>query len=245
MRLSSSYGIELATFLVVIKLVFPMRKIFNHVKSENFSLVGASDVPFGYDLVNGNFVHQTAQINWDRVDIGVGNRIGPFCIIGGEAQHRYYSSCGEISIGDHNIFQEHVSVNLPTSISKNTKVGSGCFFMTSAVVHHDCLIEDDVTMCSNASIGGSVIVMRGANIGMNASVHQFKTIGSYTMLGMNGCVIKGSNIRPGRKFVGVPVRDIGSNSIGLSRAKITENLLQIENQRFAAFNDYLKFGLGA
>ncbi len=87
--------------------------------------------------------------------------------------------------------------------------------------------------------------MRGANIGMNASVHQFKTIGSYTMLGMNGCVIKGSNIRPGRKFVGVPVRDIGSNSIGLSRAKITENLLQIENQRFAAFNDYLKFGLGA
>lgn len=225
--------------------MFHMRQIFNHVNSENFGLVGVSAVPFGYELVNGNVVHKTAQINWDRVDIGVGNRIGPFCIIGGEAQHRYYSSCGDISIGDHNIFQEHVSVNLPTKISKNTKIGSGCFFMTSAVVHHDCLIEDDVTMCSNASLGGGVIVMRGANIGMNASVHQFKAIGSYTILGMNGCVIKGSNIRPGRKFAGVPVRDIGSNSIGLSRARITEKLLQAEHKRFQAFNDHLKFGLGA
>ena len=73
--------------------MFHMRQIFNHVNSENFGLVGVSAVPFGYELVNGNIVHQTAQINWDRVDIGVGNRIGPFCIIGGEAQHRYYSSC--------------------------------------------------------------------------------------------------------------------------------------------------------
>ena len=222
-----------------------MANISNHVKDELFSVVSTPDVPFGYELVDGNFVHQTAQINWDRVDIGVGNKIGPFCVIGGEAQHRHYLSCGKISIGDDNIFHEHVSVNLPTKISKNTKIGDRCFFMTSSVVHHDCLIEDDVTISSNVSLAGSVIVMRGANIGMNASVHQFKTIGSYTMIGMNGCVIKGSNVRPGRKFAGVPVRDIGNNSIALSRAKVTNKLLQIENHRFAEFNKYLKFGLGA
>ena len=65
------------------------------------------------------------------------------------------------------------------------------------------------------------------------------------MIGMNGCVIKGSNVRPGRKFAGVPVRDIGNNSIALSRAKVTNKLLQIENRRFAEFNKHLKFGLGA
>lgn len=221
-----------------------MRTNSNYLNGDILNLVSAADVPFGYEFLSGNLVHKTAQINWNRVRIGVRNKIGPFCVIGGEAQHRYYSSYGEISIGDDNVFQEHVSVSLPTKISKETRIGSRCFFMTSTVVHHDCLIEDDVTISSNVSLGGSVIVMRGANIGMNASIHQFKIIGSHSIIGMNGCVTKGSKIRPGRKFAGVPVKDIGANSIALSRAKITDKLLETENQRFAAFNDHLKFGLG-
>ena len=38
---------------------------------------------------------------------------------------------------------------------------------------HDCLIEDDVTMSSNAAAAGNVIIMRGANLGINAAIHQF------------------------------------------------------------------------
>ena len=52
--------------------------------------------------------------------------------------------------------------------------------MTYAVVHHDCVLEDDVTISSNVCLGGNVIVMRGANLGMNSSVHQFKTVGSFS-----------------------------------------------------------------
>ena len=222
-----------------------MKPTHKFSKSGIFSVVSKAVVPFGYQFIDGNIIHETAQINWDHVNIGVGNKIGPFCVIGGEAQHRHYSSCGKISIGDSNIFHDHVSVSLPTKISKMTKIGSGCVLMTSTVVHHDCLVEDDVTMSSNASLGGAVIVMRGANIGMNAAVHQFKVIGSYSIIGMNGCVVKGSMIRPGRKYAGVPVRDIGINSLALSRAKITDKLLRKENQRFEVFDKYLKFGAGA
>jgi len=222
-----------------------MRTNSNYFDADISNLINTVDAPFGYEFLNGNLVHKTAQINWNRVSIGVGNKIGPFCVIGGESQHRHYSSFGEISIGDYNVFQEHVSISLPTKISKKTSIGSRCFFMTSTVVHHDCLIEDDVTICSNVSLGGRVIVMRGANIGMNASIHQFKIIGSYSIIGMSGCVIKGSKILPGRKFAGVPVKDIGANSIALSRAKITNKLLETENRRFAALNDHLKLGLGA
>lgn len=221
-----------------------MKTTLKRSKHKTCNLVGMIDVPSGYEVINGNIVHHTAQINWDRVNIGFGNKIGPFCVIGGEAQHRHYSSCGEISVGDCNIFHEHTSVSLPTKISKITKIQSRCVFMASTVVHHDCLIEDDVTVSSNVSLGGSVIVMRGANIGMNAAVHQFKIIGSYSIIGMNGCVVKGSQIRPGRKYAGVPVKDIGINSLALSRAKITDKLLQEERRRFDAFDKYFDFGAG-
>ena len=59
--------------------------------------------------------------------------------------------------------------------------------LSSAMVHHDCLIEDDVTMSSNAAAAGNVIIMRGANLGINAAIHQFKVIGSFSMIGMNAC----------------------------------------------------------
>jgi len=198
------------------------------------------EIPFGYEFKDGNLIHQTAQINWEYLDIGVGNKIGPFCVIGADAQHRHYASQGRVAIGNHNIFHSNVSISRPTKFSDLNHIGDRCFFMTSTVVHHDCFIEDDVTTSSNVSIAGNVIIMRGANIGMNAAVHQFKTVGSFSMIGMNACVIRRSNIRPGRKYAGVPVRDIGKNSIGLSRAKINEKSLKKELERFGDYKELLK-----
>ena len=31
------------------------------------------EIPFGYEFKDGNLIHQTAQINWEYLDIGVGN----------------------------------------------------------------------------------------------------------------------------------------------------------------------------
>jgi len=89
------------------------------------------------------------------------------------------------------------------------------------------------------SVGGGVIIMRGANIGMNATIHQFKVIGAFSMIGMQACVIKGSVAKPGRKLVGVPLRDIGPNKIGLSRSGITDKILQLEVKRFESLENYL------
>ena len=99
-----------------------MRTNSNYFDADISNLINTVDAPFGYEFLNGNLVHKTAQINWNRVSIGVGNKIGPFCVIGGESQHRHYSSFGEISIGDYNVFQEHVSISLPTKISKKTSM---------------------------------------------------------------------------------------------------------------------------
>ena len=190
------------------------------------------NIPPGYYYLDGNLIHRTAEINWESVELGQGNKIGPFCMIGSEAEHKFYTSDGKVKIGNNNVFHTCVNVSMPTSLSRTTVVGNNCTFMSSTVIHHDCIIEDDVIISSNVSVGGSVIIMRGANIGMNAALHQFKVIGSFSMIGMQACVIKGSVAAPGRKLVGVPVRDIGLNAIGLSRLGITDKLLQLEVKRF-------------
>ena len=37
--------------------------------------------------IKGNRVHSTAVINWDQLEIGTGNEIGPYVCIGTDAQH--------------------------------------------------------------------------------------------------------------------------------------------------------------
>lgn len=196
--------------------------------------------PYGYEYYGSNLIHKTAEINWDKVELGSGNKVGPYCVLGGDAEHKFYPSNGKIRIGNNNVFYSSVTVSLPTQLSKITTIYDRCVFMSSSIIHHDCLIEDDVTISSNVSVGGNVIVMQGANIGMNAAIHQFTVVGAFSMLGMASCVTKQSVVVPGQKFVGVPVRDIGPNDVGLSRAAVTEGDLNFEIERYKILNQNLQ-----
>ena len=40
-----------------------------------------------YQKKKGNLIHKTAVINWKNLKIGINNKIGPYVVIGGEAQH--------------------------------------------------------------------------------------------------------------------------------------------------------------
>lgn len=185
-----------------------------------------------YDLIKGNYVHKNAIVYWDNITIGVENIIGPMAIIGASAQHKYYESSGKIHIGNKNVFSEFCLISRPTLMTKKTTIADGNYFMSNSVIHHDCKIENDAIICSNVSIAGNVRLMNGVYLGQNSSVHQFQIIGSYSILGMNSCVTKKSHILPGRKYVGVPCRDIGQNQVGLNRNNISKEHLIQEVSRF-------------
>jgi UDP-N-acetylglucosamine acyltransferase len=76
--------------------------------------------------------------------------------------------------------------------------------------------------------------MAGANIGMNAAIHQKQVIGSYAMVGMGAVVTKLANVEPGSVFAGNPARYLNKNVIGLNRANITLPQLEEETRRFEA-----------
>ena len=111
-----------------------------------------------FKKIKNNLVHTTAVINWKMIVIGSGNIIGPYVVIGNNAQHPKLKSNGIIQIGNNNVFNEFTNVHLPTNIKKKTIIGNNNYFMNSTTIDHDCTIEDNVILSSNVILGGNVRV---------------------------------------------------------------------------------------
>ena len=184
-----------------------------------------------------NQIHATAIVS-PGVKLGTGNMIGPYCYIcpgtrigdnntftshvciGTPGQYRDRMCKGGVEIGSRNTFREFSQVHAAMDPGKLTIIGNDGYFMASAHIAHDCVIEDGVTLCNNATLGGDVRIMQGATLGFGAIVHQRQVVGSYSMLGM-GCIVpKGAAIEPGEKYAGNPATHIGRNIPALKKAKI-------------------------
>lgn len=185
-----------------------------------------------FKKIRGNLIHETAVINWKKLDIGKNNIIGPYVVIGNRAQHPNAKSVGKIYIGNNNTFNEYCNVHLPTILSKKTTIGNNNYFMNSTTIDHDCFIEDQVVLSSGVTLGGNVRVMKGAQLGIRSSIHQNQIIGSYSIIGMNTIVTKKLKVVPGFKFYGKPAKKKTKNKLALKRNKISNKELQKEINRF-------------
>ena len=191
-------------------------------------------------------IHPTAIVG-DGVTIGAGTEIGPYavlsgplnvgrgcsigahCIIGGEPEHRSLTKSGRIIIGDNTVFRESCVVHHGTG-QRDTSIGSHCYIMNKAYIAHDSVVGDGVTLSSGVSLGGHVTVQAGANIGLNAAVHQFTTIGCYVMVGMGTPVAR--DIPPFSLVAGNPMRlrrvnshQLRSLGIGIENVVMTGDML--------------------
>ena len=57
----------------------------------------------GYRSLFGNKVHETAIVDWNNVEIGTGNVIGPYACLGGDA---HKNTCSAI-LASHHWKQQH------------------------------------------------------------------------------------------------------------------------------------------
>ena len=185
-----------------------------------------------YKKIKKNYVHKTAIVDWKNLIIGTNNFIGPYVVIGGNAQHPRKKSNGKIYIGNNNVFNEYVNIHRPTIKKKKTIVGNNNYIMNSSTIDHDCCIEDNVLMSSNVILGGGVYVMKNAQLGIKTIVHQNQLIGSFSMIGMGSIITKKKIILPGYIFYGKPVKKVKLNKIGLKRFKILNKDLKKETIRF-------------
>ena len=149
--------------------------------------------------------------------IGVNNEIYPFSAIGSNPQHlKYDGEMTELTIGENNIFREHVTIHPGTNIGiKKTTIGDNGFFMVGSHVAHDCIVGNNVVFVNNAVIGGHVEISDYVYLGGQSAVHQFCRIGQHAIVGA-GTTIDGDVI-PFTSVVGSRGYLSGLNLVGLKR----------------------------
>lgn len=158
------------------------------------------------DIDKRAFIHEF-------VKMGKGNKVGPFCMIGGEAEWKYKEngSAGYVTIGDNNHITGLVTIDGGYG-GPETKIGNNCYIMKHAHIGHNAQIGDNVTIACGAKIGGHTIIHSNVNIGLNAVIHQKKEIPEGCMIGMGSVVTKGLEMTPYGLYVGNPARYIGENT---------------------------------
>ena len=185
-----------------------------------------------FKKIKGNYIHKTATINWKEVIIGKNNVIGPYCVIGSDAQHTRDISNGKIYIGSNNIIREFTTIHLPTKLKKKTIIGNNCNLMTMSHIAHDCIIEDDVVFSNNVTLGGNTYVMKKSQLGFNTIIHQNQVIGSFAMIGMGTIVTRSIKILLGFVYFGNPAKKIKKNTVGFKKKGISKTEIINETKRF-------------
>jgi UDP-N-acetylglucosamine acyltransferase len=165
-----------------------------------------------------NNIHPTAIIG-DNVEMGTGNTIGPYCVIGGD----YFTkgggkNYGKVYIGDNNVIVNHVVI-LPPFRTKKTVIGNDCEIYSFNFIGHDCILGDEVIMTAACRLAGVVEVQDMVNFGIGSMVHQRRWIGRGSMIGMGAVVVR--DVLPFSKVVGSPAREIGLNEVLINRKGVS------------------------
>tara|TARA_E500000331_G_scaffold355467_1_gene411031 strand:+ start:1094 stop:1894 length:801 start_codon:yes stop_codon:yes gene_type:complete len=160
-----------------------------------------------------------------RTRIGAGTRIFPFASIGHAPQDlKYAGETSRLEIGVNTVIREYVTMNPGTKGGGMiTKIGDNCLFMVGAHVAHDCIIENNVILVNNATLGGHVHVGEWAIIGGLSAVHQFVRIGKHAMIGgMSGIE---NDVIPYGSVIGNRARLSGLNIVGLKRRSFSRKVI--------------------
>jgi UDP-N-acetylglucosamine acyltransferase len=175
---------------------------------------------------------------YDSADIADGVWIGAGAVIAAPAEIRGSSHFGwprsteglfRTVIGSGTVIREHVVVG--QGVEGDTVIGRDGYIMNGAYVAHDCFLGEQVTLASGTRLAGHVWLGRGANLGLNVSVHQRRRIGGGAMIGMGAVVTH--DVRPFAKAYGNPARVVGANVFRLRALGLSED----ECARVAAILD--------
>lgn len=132
----------------------------------------------------------------DWTEIGSNNQIFHQTSVGAPPQDLKYR--GEETwtrIGDNNMIREFATIHRGTVTGHaETIVGNNNLLMSYSHVAHDCRVGNGVVMANSATLAGHVTVEDNVILGGLVAVHQFSTIGAYSMIG--GGTLIGLDIPP-------------------------------------------------
>lgn len=194
-------------------IIHPDAKIDSTVTVGPFAVIDGG-VELGPENQVGPHTHLTGVTR-----IGRANVFHSGAVIGDAPQDlKYQGELTRLTIGDENVFREHVTVHRSTTADGETAIGSNNFFMANSHIGHNCRLDDRIVIANGALLGGHVIVEDNVFISGNCLAHQFVRIGKLALMQGGSAISK--DLPPytiARGDNGI----CGLNIIGLRRAQLT------------------------
>lgn len=171
-----------------------------------------------------------------KVSIGSNNYFGAYCLVGSPAE--YATGCpidamldfdrwalnnptevAGVLIGDFNVFRDRVSID--AGIRKDTTIKNRCYLHSLSQINHDCQLEEGVVFAPGVISAGTCSFGKFSQIGVNAVLHQGRTVGAFSMVGMNATVTR--DIPNFALSYGSPAKLQGVNRVRLERLGISKD----------------------
>ncbi|RMG11065.1 MAG: acyl-ACP--UDP-N-acetylglucosamine O-acyltransferase [Planctomycetota bacterium] len=169
-----------------------------------------------------------------RTTLGAGNQVFPYAVLGSIPQDKKYEgepSC--LSIGNRNVFREHVTVHIGTASGNDqTRIGNDNLLMAGAHVGHDCVVGDHCVLANYTGLAGHVEVGDYAILGGQTGVHQFVRLGAHCITSGGSKV--GKDVPPFTVAQGYPARLRGINHVGLKRRGFSDSTIRLLRQSYRA-----------
>jgi len=195
-----------------------------------------------FSIIEDNVVIKRGTIIEDNVlvkewtVIGEKNRICHSALIGGLPQDlKFQGVRSGVVIGNNNVIREFVTIHRATTENQNTVVGNNCFLMAYVHIAHDCIIGNNVIIANATQLGGFVRVEDYAFLSALIPIHQFSTIGGYSIVGGGYRVVK--DVLPYALAGGEPLKIYGLNIVGLKRNNFNKQTIELLSKAFAIILD--------
>lgn len=162
--------------------------------------------------------------------MGCHNAVYSGAVLGEQPQHLHYA--GEptrVTIGEHNIIREHVTIHRGTTHSWETRIGDHNFLMAHSHVAHDCKIGNRCIIANGALLAGHCTLEDNVYLSGNCALHQFVRVGRLALL--SGVSVSTKDIPPfiiQQRFNCVA----GVNVIGMRRAGIPASHIESVRRAF-------------
>jgi len=117
-----------------------------------------------------------------RTRLGCGNRLFPNCVIGKPPQilgANDQTPIGGLTIGDHYVIREFVTIHPSMHPEEQTVVGSQNLLMIGVHLGHDCLLEDKIVISNYTQVSGHCKIETGVWLSGLVAIHQFCTVGRW------------------------------------------------------------------
>jgi UDP-N-acetylglucosamine acyltransferase len=138
----------------------------------------------------GNQIHETAII-YDCVEMGIGNVIGAYTVIGSNGEIRNCKEFkGKVSIGNDNTISEHVTIQRPASANSATVIGSDNLIMAHSHIGHDVVVGNNCEICTGTILGGYANIGNNVKLKLGVTIRNRIAIGSGALVGLGSSVVK-------------------------------------------------------